>query len=176
MVDMINHGAEANIELLYDGNGNCMVQTICDISAGSPLCMNYGDPTNPFFLFARYGFLDKSSLAAFCKYIIDTLTKELKDMGYNFSRMLFYTDTGKFQTKFGMYTILGKVMYRSTGVLCFATKQQFHEQYYQHMSSKLLEHIDSFIEKLDELSEKKQGRDVREYPQLPLILPHNDFV
>jgi hypothetical protein len=29
---------------------------------------------------------------------------------------------------------------------------------------------------LDELSEKKQGRDVREYPQLPLILPHNDFV
>jgi hypothetical protein len=53
----------------------------------------------------------------------------------------------------------------------FATKQQFHEQFYQQTSSELLEHINSFIEKMDELSEKTQGIEVREHPQL-----HNNFV
>jgi hypothetical protein len=93
---MINHGAEANIVLLYDDDGNCMVHTIRVVSARSLLCMNYGDPINPSFLFARYSFLDNSSLVTFCNYIIHMPTKELKDMLYNLSRtMLFYTDTGE---------------------------------------------------------------------------------
>ena len=57
-----------------------------------------------------------------------------------------------------------------------ATKQSIHEQYYAETSAKLLEHIDSFLLQLDELSGKAYGRDVKDHPRLPLILRHNQFV
>lgn len=53
MADMFNHGAEANIEILYDDDDNCVVRTLSDVPSSSPLCMSYGEPTNPSFLFAR---------------------------------------------------------------------------------------------------------------------------
>ena len=53
--DYFNHGSETNIAMGYDEEKNFHVQT-SDISAGMPLHMTYGDPTNPSFLFAIYGF------------------------------------------------------------------------------------------------------------------------
>ena len=188
IADMFNHGAEANIELSYDGDGNCFVQTTRDVPNGSPLHMSYGDPTNPSFLFARYGFLDKSSPATFCKIIIATPTKELVDMGYDPSRMLFYTETGEASEEVWdvlLYTILGEnpdyrqeqhAFYQAHMTGEYNTKQQLHEQYYPRTSAKLLEHIDTFLHQLEELSGKTQWRDVREHPRLPLIQRHNDFV
>jgi len=43
------------------------VHTVQDIPAGLPLCISYCCPTNPSELFARYGFIDKTSPATFCK-------------------------------------------------------------------------------------------------------------
>ena len=188
MADMFNHGAEANIDLSFDEDGNCLVQTTKDVPTGSPLHMSYGDPTNPSFLFARYGFLDKSSPATFCKIILKTPTKELEDVGYDPSRMLFYTETGDASEEVWdvlLYTILGEnqdnlqqqqTFYQAHMAGDFDTKQHFHKLYYAQTSSKLLEHIDTFLYQLEELSEKTQGRDIREHPRLPLILRHNDFV
>ena len=56
------------------------------------MLISYGDPTNPSPLFATYGFLDESSPATFCK-LMD-VQQEMQDMGVDFSRMLFYKDTG----------------------------------------------------------------------------------
>lgn len=55
-------------------------------------------------------------------------------------------------------------------------KQAIHEEYYPKTSSLLLEHIDTFIDQLDRLSKKTEGRDVNEHPRLPLIVRHNQFV
>ena len=91
---MFNHGAETEIDYSFDPEGNCNVFTTCDVAAGSPLRMSYGDPTNPSFLFARYGFLDEESPATFCKIMIPHENDQLKNIGYANNRMLFYKDTG----------------------------------------------------------------------------------
>ena len=69
MVDYCNHGGvmEVNVELTFDEYGNCQAYTTRDVGAGESLRICYGDSTNPSELLARYGFLDESSSATFCK-------------------------------------------------------------------------------------------------------------
>lgn len=94
MADMFNHGTDTEVQISYDDHGNCRVYTNYDIPAGSPLRISYGDPTNPSNLFAKYGFLDESCPATFCKIMITRPTRELVNMGYDHSKMLFYKETG----------------------------------------------------------------------------------
>lgn len=58
----------------------------------------------------------------------------------------------------------------------YATKHELHQQYYPMTSAMLLNHIDTFIEQLDKLSQSAEGKDWSEHPRLPLILKHNQFV
>jgi hypothetical protein len=148
--------------------------------------MSYSDPTNPSYLFARYGFLDESSPATFCKIMISNPSQQLLDMGYDPSRMLFYKDTGDVSQEVWdvlLYQILGdldpsqqQTLYRAHTSGDFETKQELHNQYYQHTSGALLQHIDTFVHQLDALSQKVMGRDPSVHPRLPLIRRHNEFV
>lgn len=186
MGDYFNHGTETNIGMGYDEAGNFHVQTAIDVPAGSPLHMRYGDPTNPSFLFARYGFLDRSSPATFCKIMLPHVNDELKNMGYAHERMLFYKDTGEvsqevwdvllYQFLSGSNIAKKRALYKAHMEEDYETKQLLHQQYYQETSGKLLDHIDSFIQKLDELSVKSVGIDINQHPRLPTILRHNEFV
>ena len=185
---MFNHGSEPNVELSYDEHGNAYVQTTRDVAAGSPLHMSYGDPTNPSFLLARYAFLEESSHATFCKWIPPHINNELRDLGYALNRMLFYKDSGDVSQEVWdvlLYTILGEssdlqqeqeLFYQAHMSADYDTKQQLHEQHYPKTYSKLLEHIDTFLHQLAELSAKSQGRDIKDHPRLPLIWRHNEFV
>ena len=145
-----------------------------------------GDNSNPSFLFARYGFLDESSPATFCKIMIDPITQELKDMGYVNERMLFYKETGEVSEEVWdvlLYQILGmtnkehqQALYQAHMTNDYQTKQALHEQYYQQTLSALQNHVETFLQQLDELSNRTIGRDLNVHPRLPLILKHNDFV
>ena len=75
MGDYFNHGTENEIWSTYDEAGNCYVQATKDVPANSPLRMSYGDATNPSFLLARYGFLDETSPATFCKILPSHIRK-----------------------------------------------------------------------------------------------------
>ncbi|KAL7442061.1 hypothetical protein ACHAXM_011288 [Skeletonema potamos] len=187
LADMFNHGAYPEIESSYDEEGNYYAYTTYDVPAGSPLRMSYGDPTNPSFLFARYGFLDDSTEATFCKIMPEHISKEMEELGYAHNKMLFYKDGNVseevwdillFQhlssTKIGDKRALMEA--HRTGD--YATKQMLHEKYFANTSAALLEHIESFLEQLDKLSEKAcdRQRDLGDHPRLPLILAHNDFV
>lgn len=186
MADMFNHGTETEVELSYDEEGNCYVQTTTDVPAGSPLRMSYGDPTNPSFLLARYGFLDESSPATFCKIMIPHKNSQLEDMGYAHNRMLFFKDTGDVSEEVWdvlLYQILSasnvakrREFYDAHMKGDYETKQRFHEQYYPETAAKLQTHIDTFLNQLDELTWKSNGKDLSEHPRLPLILKHNEFV
>jgi hypothetical protein len=122
--DMLNHAAVPETELYFDDEGNCMVYTLVDVPANSPLRISYGDPTNPSFLFARYGksntilyvlfvsalvyifdsltiyhcafsgFMDESSPAGFCKMMDIPKSEENVAMGMDPTKMLFYHETG----------------------------------------------------------------------------------
>uniref|UniRef100_A0A7S1YVE7 SET domain-containing protein n=1 Tax=Ditylum brightwellii TaxID=49249 RepID=A0A7S1YVE7_9STRA len=184
---MFNHGsAETEVEYVYDEDGNCYVQTIRDVPAGSPLRMSYGDPTNPSFLFARYGFLDESSPATFCKLIPSHISEEMQNIGYAHNRMLFFKDSGDVSQEVWdvlLYQVLGendewkqKEFYEAHMNGDYDTKESIHEQYRSQTMAKLLDHIDSFLYQLEKLSEKTYGRSVDDHPRLPLILRHNEFV
>lgn len=185
VADMFNHGTYANVEITYDEEGNCFAQTATDVPAGSPLTISYGDPTNPSFLLARYGFLDKSSPATFCKIMIDDPSDELVDMGYDHSRMLFYTESGETSEEVWdvlLYQVLQSspetqaAFYQAHQTGDLQTKQSFHEQFYQQTALKLQTHIDTFLSQLEVLRQRSKGKNLKEHPRLPLIWQHNALV
>ena len=186
MADYFNHGTDTEVEMNIDEEGNCYVYSTCDIPAGSPLRISYGEPTNPSFLFARYGFLDESSPATFCKIMIPDHTEELINMGCDHSKMLFYKDTGEVSQEVWdvlLYKILGEAdpetqqaLYNAHMSNDYETKQQIHEYYYPQTYAALQEHVSSFLKQLDELREKASGRNLEIHPRIPLVMRHNDFV
>ncbi|KAL3932388.1 MAG: hypothetical protein SGARI_003975 [Bacillariaceae sp.] len=187
MADIFNHGSiEPNVDIQWDGEGNCYALANQNIMARSSLRTSYGDPTNPSYLFARYGFLDEDSPATFCKIMVSSPSQELVNMGYDPSRMLFFKDTGDVSQEVWdvlLYQILGdmdpsqqQALYQAQMNGDMDTKQSIHDQYFQQTTSALVNHIDSFVNQLDALSRKTEGRDPAVHPRLPLIRKHNDFV
>ena len=191
--DMFNHGTETEVEVYFDGRaGNAMLYTTRDVSANSPLRISYGCPTNPSFLFARYGFLDETSPATFCKIMDIPKTPENVDMGMDFSRMLFYHDTGDISQEVLDVVLYAKVLnnlksspetdgykqafYQAHMSGDEATKAGIHEQFRYETLSAIRKHVDTFLESLDTLEKKSYGKSLEEHPRLPLILRHNEFV
>ena len=56
------------------------------------------------------------------------------------------------------------------------TKAMIHEQFRYQTLSEIKRHVDTFLEALETLEQKSQGRSFEEHPRLPLILSHNEFV
>jgi len=186
MADMFNHASDPEAQLVFDQDGNCNVYTIRDVPPGSPLRISYGDTTNPSFLFARYGFLDETSNASFCKILIKKPSQRLKDMGYDHSRMLFYSDTGQVSQEVWdvlLYRLLESTDPNTQEQLYQAhmngdhnTKQAIHQQYYPQTLQALQNHVGNFLNDLDRLESKVIGTDVAQHPRLPKIMEHNNFV
>lgn len=186
MADMLNHGTETDVELQYDEEGNCNVYTVRDVPGGSPLRISYGCPTNPSEFFATYGFLDESSPATFCKIMNIQPTPELKTIGLDFSRMLFYKDTGDVSPEVWDVILYAKVLAQDldTKQAFYEahvngdgdTKNAIHTEYFGQTSRELKNHVDMFLEQLHTLSSKADDKDWNDHPRLPLILRHNEFV
>lgn len=186
MADMFNHGTDTEIEIGFDEQGNCQAYTTVDVPAGSPLRRSYGCPTNPSAFFAKYGFLDETCPATFCKMMNIQSTPELVNLGYDFSRMLFYRDSGQISEEVWDVVLYDKVLARDPNVRQQfyeahmngdgATKEAIHQQYFLQTATEIKNHVDTFLTQLDELSNKAMGQSVEEHPRLPLILNHNEFV
>ena len=91
VADMINHGYPDNVVISYDEYGGCEVTAKEDLPPGSPLTLSYGQPTNPSRFLATYGFINESP-SFFCKMLLANPSQELRDLGYDPNRMLFYAD------------------------------------------------------------------------------------
>lgn len=185
MGDMFNHGTETEVDFSYDEQGNCNVFTTRDVSAGSPLRMSYGCPTNPSRLFAVYGFLDETSPATFCKIMNIQPNDQLRDLGFDFSRMLFYKETGEVSEEVWdvlLYDILKsnveiqQQFYQAHMNNDANTKSAIHQQYFYETRTALKNHVDTFLQTLNDLSEKARSKDINEHPRVPVILKHNEFV
>jgi hypothetical protein len=176
-----------------DPDGNYWVYALQDIPAGTPLTVSYtnGDNTNPSHLLARYGFLDESSPATFCKYTIpndNSVSSELLELGYDPRRMLFYKDSGDVSEEVWDVLLYHKVLgdnddwqtqqafYQAHISGDTATKQAIHNQYYGQTVQALLQHVEDFLFLLDRLAEKAVGRDLSVHPRLPLVQRHNKYV
>ena len=183
--DYFDHSADAEVAMNFDGEGNCVAYTTMDVRSGSPLRISYCDSTNPSYIFARYGFLDESSPATFCKIMIPNVSSELVNMGYDFSRMLFYKngqiseevwDVLLYQHLSEVNVAVRRQLYQAHMNGDIGTKRAIHSEYYPQTLEALRKHVDDFLGQLDDLSAKAEGKSVAEHPRLPIILRHNDFV
>ena len=179
-----NHATNPNVEINFDGQGNCVVSTIADVQAGSPLTISLGDPTNPTPLFAQYGFLYDDCKTIFCKAM--HLEPQIKALNYDFKDLLFQTETGEISPKVWdifLYKILqdndqdaADQFYIACGTNDEATKQQYHDYYFQYTLQDLKNHVYSILGEVDQLTMKAQSYDLQTHPRLPVIIAHNNLV
>lgn len=185
LADMFNHASDPEAQIVFDQQGNCNVYAIKDVPAGSPLRVSYGEVTNPSYLFARYGCVDETSNVCFCKIMINNPPQRLVEMGYDHSRMLFYSDGQVAQEVWDvlLYQVLESTdrgaqeqLYQAHVNGDFNTKQAIHQQYYPQTLAALQNHVNNFLNELEVLRNKGAGVDVNQHPRLPKIMEHNDFV
>lgn len=185
MADMFNHGTETEIDFNFDEEGNLIAYATKDIPAGSPLRYSYGDPTNPSRLFAKYGFLDETSPATFCKIMSIKPNDQLLEIGYDHSKMLFYKDTGDISEEVWDIMLYHNLASNQAEQQAFYTacvsgdadtKAAYHSHYFLETATALKKHVDDFLKQLDDLQDRAAGKDINEHPRLPLIMNHNEFV
>mmetsp|Transcript_8624 Transcript_8624/g.18222 ORF Transcript_8624/g.18222 Transcript_8624/m.18222 type:complete len:474 (-) Transcript_8624:470-1891(-) len=185
MADMLNHSSEPNVEITFDAEGNCIVQSLREVQPGSPLTISLGDPTNPTPLFAKYGFLPNDCNTIFCKAL--HLETQRVELGYDYRDLLFDTQTGHIAPKVWdifLYELLQNSDDASATeqfyVACKSndegTKQQYHEHYFQYTLDALKQHVYSILQDVDRLTAKAQSYDVWAHPRVPIIVAHNNLV
>ena len=183
MADYFNHGADTEAEITFDNQGNCLVSATRDVPAGSPLRISLGEPRDPSPLFAKYGFLDETSPATYCKLL--HLKEEMQKLRYEFKDLLFSTGGEISPAVYDvvLYSILGQndpnvqqQFYQAVLSGNEEAKNSFHQQYFSYTLDALKQHVDTTLRSLEELSRKAQSLDVRTHPRAPIILRHNEFV
>jgi len=183
LADMFNHGStETEVDIQYDDQGNVMVYATRDVPGGSPLRMSLGDPTNPSPLFAKYGFLDESSPATFCKAM--KLQTEMEQLDYTFSDLLFYKngDISPAVYDVFLYAALRNDPESQQGFYQAVmngdenTKGQFHQHFFPMTLEALKKHVNEFLGELDNLSSTARTYNPSTHPRVPVILAHNTFV
>lgn len=113
--------------------------------------------------------------------------REMEELGYSFSDLLFYKDTGDISPQ-----VYDLVLYHTLKINEMSaeanglrqavasgdetTKSQFHDQYWQYTKDELQKHVDGLLGDLDQWSAKACSYDLSKHPRVPLILQHNNFV
>lgn len=185
MADMLNHAAYPNVEVQYDAQGSCSIVLTRDVSEGEPLVLSYGNPTNPSRFLSTFGFLDQSPPATFCKIMAARPSQELKDIGYDFEKMVFYVQDGGVAQEVWdvlLYTVLEKnpqdrqAFYEAHMRGDEETKSQLHQKHILATCEGLQKHVDTMLVVLNDLRQKIDREGMNGHYNLPMIRAHNDFV
>ena len=188
MSDMLNHDSNPNVDVQYDNDGNVHIVLFRDVQAGEGLHKCYGQPTNPSRFLASYGFFDASPPCTYCKlYPGLIVTPELKNLGFEYDRMVFYVDTGAIANEVWdvvLYTVLGDIdpgtqqqFYNAHLQGDANTKAQLHQYYMAQTCDALLQHVNEMLEEIADCEKvMDQGGMGLVHENLPMIRRHNDFV
>ena len=183
--DMFNHASTANVQVKYDVEGNCKVVLTKDVQPGDALNLSYGTATNPSRFLATFGFLDQSPPATFCKIMTARPSKELINLGYDFSRMVFYVEDGAIAEEVWdviLYTLLEnrpeerRRFYHAHMTQDRQTKVMMQAQYLTETISALLLHVEKTVVELSDLADKMQAEGPNGHANLAMIWYHNEFV
>mmetsp|Transcript_51291 Transcript_51291/g.154133 ORF Transcript_51291/g.154133 Transcript_51291/m.154133 type:complete len:130 (-) Transcript_51291:76-465(-) len=113
------------------------------------------------------------------------LQNEMQQLGFQFSDLLFYKDTGDISPQvydIFLYSVLSadpnlqQQFYQAHMNGDEGTKQQFHQQYFEYTKEALQNHVNGMLKELDQLQDDVRTKDPNRYPRLPVIMKHNEFV
>jgi len=186
VADMINHDNDDNVVFSYDENGGCGVYAKQDVAPGSPLTLCYGHPQNPSRFLATYGFLNEAP-AAFCKLLIPNPSQEVRNIGYDPTRMVFYNDGSVAQEVWDvlLYSRLERkpdqaeykeAFYQACMSGDEETKGAIHAHYQKDTVAALIRHVDHILIEVHEMTVKMNAYDSSKHPRLPLLQKHHAMV
>lgn len=163
--------------------------TAIDVPLRTELKRKYGDPAKPSLFLSQQGFLDEGSPATFCKLMHRRVAEEMENLGYSHDTILFYSKGAVSAELFDVLFYLhledvedegtNKQFYQAHMWGDYSTKPMIQDQYYHQTMVKLIDHVDSFLQSLDELERIAEYGSYGAnglYPRLPLILRHNEFM
>lgn len=188
MSDMLNHDSNPNVDVQYDDEGNVHIVLFKDVQAGEGLHKCYGQPTNPSRFLASYGFFDASPPCTYCKlYPGLIVTPELRNLGFEYDRMVFYVDNGAIANEVWdvmLYCTLEHIdpsvqqqFYDAHMMGDEDTKAQLHQYYMAQTCDGLLQHLNECLENIADCEKTMdQGGMGLVHKNLPMIRRHNDFV
>jgi len=184
VADLFNHAADPNVEITFDAEGNCLVNSIVNIPTGSALTVSLGNPTNPTPLFAKYGFLPNDCATVFCKAV--HLQSQIEELGYDFNDLVIQTQTGEIAPKVWdifLYKLLQDNDQDAAGSFYVAcqtndevSKGEAHQQYFPYTLEALKHHVGSILYDVERLTEKARSYDLATHPRVPVIVAHNNLV
>lgn len=187
VADMMNHGYPDNVEIRYDEDSGCELYAKEDVQPGAALTVSYGQPTNPSRFLATYGFLNDAP-AAFCKYVISNPSQQLKDIGYDPDRMLFYTGDGSLSQEVWDVMLFSRLerkpdmaqvkdaFYQAHMTGDDETKNAIHAQFQGETINALLRHVNHILIEVHDLTVKMSCFDASKHPRLPLLKKHHAMV
>ena len=110
----------------------------------------------------------------------------MQELGYDFTELLFGTETGEIGSRVWnlfLYKLLKDNNDPNAQALLTAvrnkdssTSKQLNQQYFQYTHQALLQHVESIIATVDELTARASSYDVRTHPRVPVIVAHNNLV
>ena len=113
------------------------------------------------------------------------MQQEMEELGIDFSRMLFYKDTGEISEEVWdvvLYKVLSddpnlrQGFYEAYMSGDFDTKNSYHNEYFPYTYEILKDHVEGTLEQLDSLAKSAYDSLWYIHKRIPLILEHNEFV
>ncbi len=187
VADFLNHGYPANADMVYDEGGNCEVILTQEVRTGGDLLFSYGQPTNPSRFLATFGFLNQAP-AVYCKLMFSNPSKELREVGFDPSKLLFSTTDGAIAPAVWdvvLYSRLERRKQLENDKRAFyqahmsgdeQAKAAIHSRYLKETCSALRLHVDNILAEVADLSVRTNAFDASKHPRLPLIRKHNEMV
>lgn len=187
VADMLNHGHPGNVKLEFDENGGCGVVFTRDVQPGEPLLLSYGEDSDTSQFFARYGYLNDGQ-TTFCKMMFKNPSRELLEVGYDPTQMVFNTETGEISQPVWdvlLYSRLENKPELADDARAFhqaciagdeATKSEIEKKYFLDTCEALLNHVTQMLVDLYQLQLHMDAYDPVKHPRIPLIRKHHDMV
>lgn len=186
--DMFNHCTNKNLELDYDADDNFLAYTAHAVSAGAPLHISYGRPTNPYRFLTIFGFCDTEMPEIFSQITLESPSKRHVELGYDLDTMVFRTQDGAIANAVWdvlLYTILEQkpelqeLFYLAHVNGDTNTKQAMHVAFHLENCLTLKSHVDRTLTEMDEILAKMdqvEASEKRLHPRYNLIRTNNEFV
>ena len=186
--DMFNHCTNKNLELDYDADDNFLAYTAHAVSAGTPLHISYGRPTNPYRFLTIFGFVDLEMPEIFSQITLESPSKRHVELGYDLDTMVFRTQDGAISNAVWdvlLFTILEQKpelqeqFYQAHVQGDRDTKRAMHTAFHLENCLTLKTHVDRTLSEMNEILAKMDNvtdSEKLEHPRYSLIRTNNEFV
>ena len=186
--DMFNHNVHKNLELDYDSEDNFLAYSANTVTAGSPLHISYGRPTNPYRFLTIFGFCDTDMPEILSQVTLENPSKQHQDMGYDLDRMVFRTKDGAISQPVWdvlLFSILEqkpeiqKRFYESHVNGDEKSKSEIHKMFHLETCLTLKSHVDRTLAEMDEILTRMNAIDDEQkglHSMYGLIYKNNQFV